>query len=98
MKSSSQDRHSKYNYIYRKKKLDCHLGLKKRENFTFISMKVHFKGTRGSIPISYTAAQIKKKVVGALLAARGKDLRSESQILEFVEKKLPFHLLDEFQK
>ena len=43
-------------------------------------MKVHFKGTRGSIPISYTAAQIKKKVVGALLAARGKDLRSESQI------------------
>ena len=55
-------------------------------------MKVHFKGTRGSIPISYTAAQIKKKVVGALLAARGKDLRSESQILEFVEKKLPFHL------
>ena len=53
-------------------------------------MKVHFKGTRGSIPISPCALETREKVVAALMAARGKDLRSESQIREFVENKLPF--------
>ena len=53
-------------------------------------MKVHFKGTRGSIPIAPTATDIQEKVVASLLAARGKDLRSERQIREFVEKSLPF--------
>ncbi len=55
-------------------------------------MKVHFKGTRGSLPTAYSADQITQKIVRALLAARGKDLRSESQIVEFVKKKLPFHV------
>lgn len=55
-------------------------------------MKVHFKGTRGSIPTAYSSNEINKKIVGALLAARGKDLRSERQIIEFVDNKLPFHL------
>ena len=54
-------------------------------------MKVHFKGTRGSIPTSYSADEINKKIVDALLAARGKDLRSEGQIIDFVKNKLPFH-------
>ena len=54
-------------------------------------MKVHFKGTRGSIPTAPDASEINEKVVSALLAARGKDLRSESQIREFVAKSLPFH-------
>ena len=53
-------------------------------------MKVHFKGTRGSIPIAPTATEVQEKVVASLLAARGKDLRSERQIREFVEKSLPF--------
>ena len=53
-------------------------------------MKVHFKGTRGSIPISPSAQDIKEKVVASLLAARGKELRSEGQIREFVDKNLPF--------
>ena len=55
-------------------------------------MKVHFKGTRGSIPTAYSSTEINNKIVGALLAARGKDLRSEGQIKEFVDKKLPFHI------
>ena len=38
-------------------------------------MKVHFKGTRGSIPTAYTANEINEKIIAALLAARGKDLR-----------------------
>ena len=53
-------------------------------------MKVHFKGTRGSISIAPTATEVQEKVVASLLAARGKDLRSERQIREFVEKSLPF--------
>jgi phosphoribosyl 1,2-cyclic phosphodiesterase len=53
-------------------------------------MKVHFKGTRGSIPTAPTALETREKVVAALLAARGKNLRSESQIREFVERQLPF--------
>ena len=53
-------------------------------------MKVHFKGTRGSIPTAPDALDIREKVVAALLAARGKNLRSESQIREFVEGVLPF--------
>ena len=53
-------------------------------------MKVHFKGTRGSLPTAPTASETREKVVSALMAARGKDLRSESQIREFVEKQLPF--------
>ena len=55
-------------------------------------MKVHFKGTRGSIPSS-SAQDIKEKVVASLLAARGKELRSEGQIREFVDKNLPFNTL-----
>mgnify|MGYP002057843026 CR=1 FL=1 len=53
-------------------------------------MKVHFKGTRGSIPTAPTAKTIREKVVATLLAARGKDLRSETQIREFVKEQLPF--------
>ena len=53
-------------------------------------MKVHFKGTRGSIPTAPSSDVIREKVVATLLAARGKDLRSESQIREFVDKVLPF--------
>ena len=53
-------------------------------------MKVHFKGTRGSIPTAPTAQEIEEKIVASLMAARGKELRSERQIREFVETKLNF--------
>ena len=55
-------------------------------------MRVHFKGTRGSIPTAPNALEIREKVISTLLEARGKDLRSETQIREFVEKVLPFHI------
>ena len=57
-----------------------------------IHMKVHFKGTRGSVPIAPSSQEISEKVVECLLAARGKELRSEGQIRDFVEKELPFHV------
>lgn len=53
-------------------------------------MKVHFKGTRGSIPTAPTAQDIEEKIVASLMAARGKELRSERQIREFVSTKLNF--------
>ena len=55
-------------------------------------MIVHFRGTRGSIPTAQSGTDITEKVVSALLAARGKDLRSEGQIREFVGDHLPFHI------
>ncbi len=53
-------------------------------------MKVHFKGTRGSLPTAPTAQEIEEKIVASLMAARGKELRSERQIREFVSTKLNF--------
>ena len=53
-------------------------------------MFVHFKGTRGSIPTAPTAQEIEEKVIASLMAARGKELRSERQIREFVYNKLNF--------
>ncbi len=55
-------------------------------------MIVHFWGTRGSIPVALTASDVREKVTSALLASRGKELRSEGQIRKFVEKELPFHV------
>tara|TARA_Y100000588_G_scaffold259690_1_gene274335 strand:- start:1149 stop:2150 length:1002 start_codon:yes stop_codon:yes gene_type:complete len=55
-------------------------------------MIVRFWGTRGSIPTTLTAADIREKVTAALLASRGKDLRSEGQIRTFVQNELPFHV------
>ena len=53
-------------------------------------MKVHFKGTRGSLPTAPTAQEIEEKIIASLMAARGKELRSERQIREFVSTKLNF--------
>ncbi len=55
-------------------------------------MIVRFRGTRGSIPAALTALDVREKVTAALLASRGKELRSEGQIRKFVEKELPFHI------
>ena len=62
------------------------------DNYLTILMKVHFKGTRGSIPTAPTAKTIREKVVATLLAARGKDLRSETQIRDFVTPMGETHL------
>lgn len=52
-------------------------------------MKVHFWGTRGSLPISLTAGDVKKKVVAALTAANGRQFASEAEIDAFADT-LPF--------
>ena len=53
-------------------------------------MKVRFWGTRGSLPVSLTAAQTRAKVVAALEASVGKGLDSRAKIEAFVDTELPF--------
>lgn len=53
-------------------------------------MRVRFWGTRGSLPVSLTADDIKDKIVEAVLAASGRELRTREAVRAFVENDLPF--------
>lgn len=55
-------------------------------------MKVHFWGTRGSLPAARTFQMIETKIAKALQAARGHQLDSEGEILTFIRRELPFHV------
>ena len=52
-------------------------------------MKVKFWGTRGSLPVAATAADIRSKIVAALAAANGRQFSSFAEIKSFAEQ-LPF--------
>ena len=52
-------------------------------------MRVRFWGTRGSIPVSLTAADIRDKLARALLAASGRRFDSYSEAQAFVTQSLP---------
>jgi phosphoribosyl 1,2-cyclic phosphodiesterase len=47
-------------------------------------MRVRFWGTRGSIPVSMTTAQLRRKLVAALSAAAGRRLATPAEIEAFV--------------
>ncbi len=53
-------------------------------------MRIRFWGTRGSLPVSLTAAEIKHKIVESLLAAAGRAFRTRQDAESFAEKELPF--------
>jgi phosphoribosyl 1,2-cyclic phosphodiesterase len=53
-------------------------------------MKIHFWGTRGSLPRSYTAKMNWNKIVEAFTLAQGVSLDSTKAIESFVNKQLPF--------
>jgi phosphoribosyl 1,2-cyclic phosphodiesterase len=55
-------------------------------------MRVRFWGTRGSLPVSLTAADIKQKIVESLLAAGGRTFRTRQEAQAFVERELPFSI------
>ena len=55
-------------------------------------MRVRFWGTRGSLPVSLTAEDIKAKIVEALLAAAGRNLKTRADVEAFVERDLPFSI------
>ncbi len=52
-------------------------------------MRVRFWGTRGSIPVSLTAADVRDKLARALLAAAGRKFESYGEAQAFVAQSLP---------
>lgn len=58
-------------------------------------MKIRFWGTRGSIPVSVTAAQVRRKVIAALSGAAGRNLDSAEAIERYVDE-LPFEVRGTF--
>ena len=59
-------------------------------------MRVRFWGTRGSLPVGLTAADIRDKLARALLAASGRRFDSYSEAHAFALKALPFSLTHTF--
>ena len=59
-------------------------------------MRVRFWGTRGSIPVGLTTADVRDKLAKALLAASGKRFESYAEAHAFAEKTLPFSVNSTF--
>ncbi len=53
-------------------------------------IRLHFWGTRGSLPAPLGEAAVRAKVREAVLAARGRPLATEAAVDEFIERELPF--------
>jgi anti-anti-sigma factor len=54
------------------------------------TVRVHFWGTRGSLPAPLGQATVRTKVRGALLALRGRTLATEAAVDEFIDRELAF--------
>ncbi len=59
-------------------------------------MRVRFWGTRGSIPVALTSADIRDKVVMALMKASGRNFASIEEANAFAQSELPFSLMNTF--
>ena len=59
-------------------------------------MRVRFWGTRGSIPVALTSADIRDKVVMALVKASGRHFANIEEANTFAQKELPFSLMNTF--
>ena len=59
-------------------------------------MRVRFWGTRGSIPVALTVADMRDRLAQALVAASGRRFESVGEAHEFVRKELPFSLSHTF--
>lgn len=53
-------------------------------------LRVHFWGSRGSLPTPLGAAAVRGKLRDALIAARGHDLATPAAIDGFIDRELPF--------
>jgi anti-anti-sigma factor len=53
-------------------------------------LRVHFWGSRGSLPTPLGAAAVRAKLRDALLAARGRDFATGEAVDAFVDRELPF--------
>jgi len=59
-------------------------------------MRVRFWGTRGSIPVSVTAPDVRAKLVAALEGAAGRDLSSRAKIDDYLDRDLGFAVAGTF--
>jgi phosphoribosyl 1,2-cyclic phosphodiesterase len=59
-------------------------------------MRVRFWGTRGSIPVALTPADIRDRLAQALVAASGKSFASFGEAYAFAERTLPFSVTHTF--
>ena len=59
-------------------------------------MRVRFWGTRGSIPVALTVADIRDKLAQALVAASGRRFESYGEARAFAEQSLPFSVTHKF--
>jgi len=59
-------------------------------------MKVRFWGTRGSIPVSLTASDIRKKLIATLVRADGRELKTKEKIENFIDSELGFDIRGTF--
>lgn len=49
-------------------------------------MRIHFWGTRGSLPVAMTAAEMQRKLVAAVAGARGLALDTEQKVRAYVDQ------------
>jgi phosphoribosyl 1,2-cyclic phosphodiesterase len=59
-------------------------------------MLVRFWGTRGSIPVAMTSAEVQRKLVAAVVAAAGRGLDTAGKARAFVENELEFSIAHTF--
>jgi len=59
-------------------------------------MRVRFWGTRGSLPVALTAADVREKVVAALTGAIGRALDTPEKVRAYAENLLPFSVAGTF--
>jgi anti-anti-sigma factor len=59
-------------------------------------LRVHFWGTRGSIPVGMPGAVIREKVVTALVAAAGRGIDTPAAARAFIERELDFSVAQTF--
>jgi phosphoribosyl 1,2-cyclic phosphodiesterase len=55
-------------------------------------LRIRFWGTRGSLPVALTTAEIEQKIVASLLAAAGRSFGTRQEAQSFVERELPFSI------
>ena len=53
-------------------------------------LKVKFWGTRGSIPVAMTSAEVRRKLISALTRASGRKLDTPEQAAAFLDRELDF--------
>src|SRR4030095_5898882 len=53
-------------------------------------LRVKFWGTRGSIPVAMTSAEVRRKVISALTRASGRRLETPEQAAAFLDRELDF--------